>query len=119
MNLVCDWKSSRRGEERIRPNGIDAGDVYGYSKLAIQEDTGFVRLRNELGIERGELHVSVLRDMIACQSSSDSISHPYTITSRDPVIDFESMTAEVTVRRHCAFSHQRPLDAHLETGKSI
>ncbi|KAM6503289.1 Formyl transferase [Amanita muscaria] len=125
-----------------REEGIDAGGVYGSFKLvrppdllknvlnalqAIQEDTDFATLRNELGIEGGKLLVSVLRDMIAGrasladQPSSHSASHAHIITSRDSVIDFESMTAEVIVRRHRAFSHQvsLPLVAHLETGKSI
>lgn len=108
-----------------REEGIDVGGVYGSSKLAIQEDADFATLRNELGIEGGKLLVSVLRDMragrasMADQPSSHSASHAHIITSRDSVIDFESMTAEVVVRRHRAFSHQRPLVAHLETGKSI
>jgi len=108
-----------------REEGIDAGSVYGCSKVAVPEDVKFSDLRDRLGAEGGKLLVSVLRDVMAGRTTStpqhpsDLASRAPPITARDPIIDFEDMTAESIVRRHRAFSHQRPLTAYLETGKSL
>ncbi|KAF8348560.1 formyl transferase [Amanita rubescens] len=50
-----------------RKEGIDAGAVYGTSKLKMPEDIDFANLRDTLALEGGTLLVSVLRDMLAGQ----------------------------------------------------
>ncbi|KAK2461195.1 hypothetical protein APHAL10511_006722 [Amanita phalloides] len=108
-----------------RKAGIDAGAVYGCSRLEMPQDIDFAGLRDELAIKGGKLLVSVLRDMLAGRTDSteqrtaEHVSTAPVITSADSMIDFENMTAESIVRRHRAIAHQRPLTAFLETGKSV
>ncbi|KAF8636913.1 hypothetical protein AX17_003164 [Amanita inopinata Kibby_2008] len=108
-----------------RSEGIDAGSIWGCLKQMVPENVVFPDLRDQLAIEGGRLLVSVLRDMMAgraksvAQPPADLASPAPAITSRDSIVDFENMTAESIVRRHRAISHQRPLVAYMETGKSV
>ncbi|KAF8635458.1 hypothetical protein AX15_000435 [Amanita polypyramis BW_CC] len=108
-----------------RKEGIDAGAVYGCSRMGVPEDIDYPALRDRLAMDGGKLLVSVLRDMMlgraesTAQPTAELVSSAPIITSSDSVIDFENMTAESIVRRHRAISHQKHLTAFLETEKSI
>ncbi|PFH49327.1 hypothetical protein AMATHDRAFT_147871 [Amanita thiersii Skay4041] len=114
-----------------KKEGIDAGSIWDISEMvfiiatSLPEDIDFPQLRDVLAVEGGKLLVSVLSDMIAghavptAQPPADLASRAPAITAADAIIDFENMTAESILRRHRAISHQRPLLAYLESGKSI
>ncbi|RDB30112.1 Methionyl-tRNA formyltransferase, mitochondrial [Hypsizygus marmoreus] len=105
--------------------GIDAGAIWGRSRVPIHEGAMFSELRDTLGSVGGRLLVSVLRDMRTGKAKSEpqsplgEYSHASTITVADSAVNFSSMTAEAIVRRHRAISHQRPIITCLSTRKTV
>ncbi|KAF8652409.1 hypothetical protein AX16_004437 [Volvariella volvacea WC 439] len=102
-----------------RKEGIDAGAIWGSTKINIKEDATFVELRDELAKEGGKVLVDVLKSMLNGTVtqvqivSSEPVPHAPMISSTDSSIWFASQTAELIVTRHRAISHQRPLTAQI------
>ncbi|KAF9500696.1 Formyltransferase [Pleurotus eryngii] len=100
-----------------RSKGIDAGPIWGSSKISIPHSADFTSLRDTLAIEGGKVLVSVLRDMLnntAVATPQDVLSdvdppRASAITFEDSLVDFDKMSAEVICWRYRAISAQRPL----------
>ncbi|KAF9077370.1 formyl transferase [Rhodocollybia butyracea] len=107
-----------------RAKGIDAGPIWGTRKMPMPENVVFSELRDKLAVEGGQLLVSVLRDMLddrafsTPQAQNDDFLAS-TISFRDAILDFTTMSAETIVRTHRAISHQRPLTAYLRSIKAL
>ncbi|KAI0077330.1 Formyltransferase [Panus rudis PR-1116 ss-1] len=105
--------------------GIDTGEIWREAEFPITEDTDFPSLRDQLGVIGGRLLVSVMRDMLAGtakavpQREDPSAPRAPLITAQDALVDPSSMTSEEVVRRHRAISHQKPLFAYLQTGRTL
>ncbi|OCH89234.1 Formyltransferase [Obba rivulosa] len=108
-----------------RKKGIDAGEIWGCSRVPIPEGAMFPALRDTLAREGGNLLVSVLRDMLAGKATSvpqehdPSASRAPLITADDAEVDFTTMSAEDIVRRHNALSHQKPVTTYLKTQRTL
>ncbi|KAG5646738.1 hypothetical protein DXG03_002420 [Asterophora parasitica] len=105
--------------------GIDAGSIWGTSRVPIHDGAMFPEMRDTLGYVAGRLLVSVLRDMrvgkakAEPQASADSAPHASTISVLDSAVSFTTMSAESIVRRHRAISHQRPLITCISSEKTV
>ncbi|KAG5650705.1 hypothetical protein H0H81_011311 [Sphagnurus paluster] len=103
--------------------GIDAGAIWGTSRVPLHEGAMFPELRDTLGYVGGRLLVSVLRDMRVGKSEPQaplgSAPHAPTISVLDSAINFGVMSAESIVRRHRAISHQRPVITCLSSEKTV
>ncbi|KAF5381362.1 hypothetical protein D9615_008325 [Tricholomella constricta] len=106
-------------------DGIDAGAIWGTSRVPIHDRAMFSEMRDTLGCVAGRLLVSVLRDMRIGKAKSEAQaplgSSPYasSITVTDSIVNFTTMSAESIVRRHRAISHQRPLITCLSSEKTV
>ncbi|KAG6840469.1 hypothetical protein C0991_006495 [Blastosporella zonata] len=106
-------------------DGIDAGQIWGTSRVPIHEGAMFPEMRDTLGYVAGRLLVSVLRDL----RSGKAQSHPQAalgsapfasnIVAADSCVNFSTMSAESIVRRHRAIAHQRALITCLSTEKTV
>lgn len=105
--------------------GIDAGAIWGTSRVPLHDGAMFPELRDTLAYVGGRLLVSVLRDMRVGKARSkpqpviESPPHASSITVADSAINFNIMSAESIVRRHRAISHQRPLITCLSSEKTV
>ncbi|GLB42086.1 putative formyltransferase [Lyophyllum shimeji] len=105
--------------------GIDAGAIWGTSRVPLHDGAMFPELRDTLAYVGGRLLVSVLRDMRVGKAESkpqppvDSLPRAPSITAADSAVNFSTMSAESIVRRHRAISHQRPLITCLSSEKTV
>ncbi|KAG5336919.1 hypothetical protein C0989_011517 [Termitomyces sp. Mn162] len=105
--------------------GIDAGDIWGASRVPLHEHAMFPDVRDTLAYVGGRLLVSVLRRMRAGTATSQPqpllkrAPHAPVITAIDSCVNFSTMSAESIVRRHRAISHQRPIITCLSTNKIV
>ncbi|EKM77371.1 hypothetical protein AGABI1DRAFT_43653 [Agaricus bisporus var. burnettii JB137-S8] len=110
--------------------GIDAGDVWGCSRMVcfllralrrpVPEGIDFSGLRDLLAKEGGRLLVDVLRGMIGgtakaySQPIETDAPHAPMIKQADWTINFSQLNAEQIIWRHRAISHQViPIKRHL------
>ncbi|KAG6897283.1 hypothetical protein C0992_002823 [Termitomyces sp. T32_za158] len=105
--------------------GIDAGAIWGTSRVPLHENAMFPEVRDTLGYVGGRLLVSVLRDMRVGRATSqlqgplESVPHAPLITAVDSCVNFTTMSAESIVRRYRAISHQRPIITFLSSEKTV
>jgi len=108
-----------------RKKGIDAGAIWGRTRVPIPDGAMFPALRDTLAREGGNLLVSVLRDMLLGKATSVPQELDPTapcaplITAGDAEVDFVTMSAEDIVRRHNALSHQKPITTYLKTRRTL
>ncbi|KAL9710241.1 Methionyl-tRNA formyltransferase [Leucoagaricus gongylophorus] len=101
--------------------GIDAGDVWEYTRRDVTGNEDFILLREILAKDGGKLLVNVLRDIAQGTAKAipqpEKIDEPHApmITQADWTIDFSQLTAEEIVWRHRAISHQRNLTVSIPT----
>lgn len=102
-----------------KKEGIDAGGIWGFTRVPVPKEATFTSLQETLACEGGKLLVSVMRDMRAGKASlqpqpiSSTLSHAPKISMADALLNFETMSAENIVQRYRAISHQRPLLTHM------
>ncbi|KAF9467776.1 formyl transferase [Collybia nuda] len=105
--------------------GIDAGPVWGSSRMPVNDGASFTGLRDTLARAGGQSLVSVLRDMqtgkaiSTPQSPLGLLPHAPVISVVDSIVDFSTMSAASIVRRHRAISHHKPLVTSLSTEKTL
>ncbi|RDX47192.1 Formyltransferase [Lentinus brumalis] len=108
-----------------RKKGFDSGAIWASERMRVPEDAMFSTARDMLARTGGQLLVSVMRDMLAGkdtrvpQAHDPNARHASLINADHSMVNFETMTSSQVVRTHRAISHQKPVTAVLQNGRTL
>ncbi|RPD75435.1 Formyltransferase [Lentinus tigrinus ALCF2SS1-7] len=105
--------------------GIDSGAIWASERTLIPQNVTFPALRDTLARTGGQLLVSVMRDMLAgkdtraAQIDDPNAPRAPLITADHSMVNFETMTASRIAMIYRAISHQKPVAAVLNNGRTL